>query len=85
MALNGNAVGGHLLHLLLSQMILMPLNGLTPQQQRREMKDSKRLFDQMFGQRTSMISYPVGTCPATHGRGEARKAPDLLTPLPAPS
>lgn len=38
----------------------LELNGLTPQQQRREMKDSKRLFDQMFGQRTSMISYPVG-------------------------
>ncbi|KZD88445.1 Polysaccharide deacetylase [Bacillus subtilis] len=36
------------------------LNGLTPQQQQSEMADSKKLFDHMFHQQTTIISYPVG-------------------------
>ncbi|MBD5001518.1 polysaccharide deacetylase family protein, partial [Xanthomonas citri pv. citri] len=36
------------------------LNGLTPQQQQSEMADSKKLFDNMFHQQTTIISYPVG-------------------------
>ncbi|KAF1677808.1 polysaccharide deacetylase family protein [Bacillus sp. SKDU12] len=38
----------------------LELNGLTPEQQHSEMDDSKKLFDQMFHQQTSIISYPVG-------------------------
>ncbi|MFP7231471.1 polysaccharide deacetylase family protein [Bacillus subtilis] len=38
----------------------LELNGLTPQQQHSEMADSKKLFDGMFHQQTSIISYPVG-------------------------
>ncbi|MGG3138268.1 polysaccharide deacetylase family protein [Bacillus subtilis] len=38
----------------------LELNGLTPQQQQSEMADSKKLFDHMFHQQTSIISYPVG-------------------------
>lgn len=38
----------------------LELNGLTPQQQQSEMADSKKLFDNMFHQQTTIISYPVG-------------------------
>ncbi|MED3385986.1 polysaccharide deacetylase family protein [Bacillus subtilis] len=38
----------------------LELNGLTPQQQQSEMRDSKKLFDNMFHQQTTIISYPVG-------------------------
>nr|WGD77289.1 polysaccharide deacetylase family protein [Bacillus subtilis]WGD93954.1 polysaccharide deacetylase family protein [Bacillus subtilis] len=38
----------------------LELNGLTPQQRQSEMADSKKLFDNMFHQQTTIISYPVG-------------------------
>ncbi|MGQ9008609.1 polysaccharide deacetylase family protein [Bacillus stercoris] len=38
----------------------LELNGLTPQRQQSEMADSKKLFDHMFHQQTTIISYPVG-------------------------
>ncbi|MCY8534113.1 polysaccharide deacetylase family protein [Bacillus vallismortis] len=53
MAQNGVSIESHTIDHL-------ELNGLSPEQQYSEMADSKKLFDNMFHQETSMISYPVG-------------------------
>ncbi|WP_430742560.1 polysaccharide deacetylase family protein [Bacillus atrophaeus] len=53
MAENGVSIESHTIHHL-------ELSGLTAEQQHSEMADSKKLFDHMFHQKTSIISYPVG-------------------------
>lgn len=50
---NGVSIESHTIHHL-------ELSGLTAEQQHSEMADSKKLFDHMFHQKTSIISYPVG-------------------------